>query len=208
MGFCHHPSGKILPGQSLPLYQILKDPQALPSLYIRLHQAHFSVHYQMGGIKVDPDTTRTNVEGLFAAGEVASGLHGGNRLGGNSLADILVFGRRSGLGAAEYTKKATLEDPSKSDIEGEIARVKSYLRDDGRNPYEVIEELSSNMSENVGIIFCMYGRQRLSVKSFLQESCQKGLRIVQAHKLYRGLPWQAILPFSSWIYIRPPRKYH
>ena len=123
-----------------------------------------TVHYQMGGIKVDPDTTKTNVEGLFAAGEVASGLHGANRLGGNSLADILVFGRRSGLGAAEYTKKATLEDPSKSDIEAEIARVKSYMRDDGRNPYEIIEELSANMSDNVGIIRTETNLQKALIK--------------------------------------------
>ena len=123
-----------------------------------------TVHYQMGGIKVDPDTTKTNVEGLFAAGEVASGLHGANRLGGNSLADILVFGRRSGLGAAEYTKKATLEEPSKSDIEAEIARVKSYMRDDGRNPYEIIEELSANMSDNVGIIRTETNLQKALIK--------------------------------------------
>ena len=123
-----------------------------------------TVHYQMGGIKVDPDTTKTNVEGLFAAGEVASGLHGANRLGGNSLADILVFGRRSGLGAAEYTKKATLEDPSNSDIEAEIARVKSYMRDDGRNPYEIIEELSANMSDNVGIIRTETNLQKALIK--------------------------------------------
>ena len=123
-----------------------------------------TVHYQMGGIKVDPDTTKTNVEGLFAAGEVASGLHGANRLGGNSLADILVFGRRSGLGAADYTKKATLEDPSKSDIEAEIARVKSYMRDDGRNPYEIIEELSANMSDNVGIIRTETNLQKALIK--------------------------------------------
>ncbi len=123
-----------------------------------------TVHYQMGGIKVDPDTTKTNVEGLFAAGEVASGLHGANRLGGNSLADILVIGRRSGLGAAEYTKKATLEDPSKSDIEAEIARVKSYMRDDGRNPYEIIEELSANMSDNVGIIRTETNLQKALIK--------------------------------------------
>jgi len=111
-----------------------------------------TVHYQMGGIKVDPDTTRTNVNGLFAAGEVASGLHGGNRLGGNSLADILVFGRRSGLGASDYSKNATFQEPSKTDIENEIARVKSFMKQDARNPYEIIEELSQNMSDNVGII--------------------------------------------------------
>ncbi|MEM0155039.1 MAG: FAD-binding protein [Thermoplasmataceae archaeon] len=111
-----------------------------------------TVHYQMGGIKVDPETTKTNVEGLFAAGEVASGLHGANRLGGNSLADILVFGRRSGLGAGGYARDKKLETVNPPDVDTEIARVKSFLREGGKNPYDIIESLSANMSDNVGII--------------------------------------------------------
>src|SRR6202040_2872396 len=59
-------------------------------------------HYMMGGVRVEADTTATSVPGLFAAGEVAAGLHGANRLGGNSLSDLLVFGRRAGLHAADY----------------------------------------------------------------------------------------------------------
>src|SRR5918911_484766 len=62
-------------------------------------------HYQMGGLRVNADTTATTVPGLFAAGEVAAGLHGANRLGGNSLSDLLVFGRRAGLYAAEYASR-------------------------------------------------------------------------------------------------------
>src|SRR6202012_5102747 len=61
-------------------------------------------HYVMGGVEVDPDTAMSLVPGLFAAGEVAGGMHGSNRLGGNSLSDLLVFGRRAGLGAAEYAR--------------------------------------------------------------------------------------------------------
>src|SRR5256886_13494183 len=61
-------------------------------------------HYKMGGIRVDAETAATTIPGLFAAGEVAAGLHGANRLGGNSLSDLLVFGRRAGLGAAEFAK--------------------------------------------------------------------------------------------------------
>ena len=64
-----------------------------------------TMHYIMGGVRVDPDSTQTTVPGLFAAGEVAAGLHGANRLGGNSLSDLLVFGRRAGLYAAEYAKR-------------------------------------------------------------------------------------------------------
>src|SRR5271168_276928 len=61
-----------------------------------------TAHYVMGGVEVDPDTAEALVPGLFAVGEVSGGMHGSNRLGGNSLSDLLVFGRRAGLGAAEY----------------------------------------------------------------------------------------------------------
>ncbi|MGA1669678.1 MAG: fumarate reductase/succinate dehydrogenase flavoprotein subunit, partial [Candidatus Nanopelagicaceae bacterium] len=82
-------------------------------------------HYVMGGVKVDPDTAAAvGVEGLFAAGEVAGGMHGSNRLGGNSLSDLLVFGRRAGAGAAAYVK-ALAKKPEVSD--GEISRAKHRL---------------------------------------------------------------------------------
>lgn len=111
-----------------------------------------TVHYQMGGIRVDPETTATNVKGLFAAGEVASGLHGANRLGGNSLADILVFGKRSGEGASSFAKETSSVALDDSDISAEIKRVESYLREGGLNPYDLSYELSENMSNNVGIM--------------------------------------------------------
>src|SRR5439155_2827385 len=63
-----------------------------------------TLHYMMGGVRVEADTAATTVPGLFAAGEVAAGLHGANRLGGNSLSDLLVFGRRAGFAAAEYAR--------------------------------------------------------------------------------------------------------
>src|SRR5207237_6971726 len=66
-----------------------------------------TLHYIMGGIRVDPDTAAATVPGLYAAGEVAAGMHGANRLGGNSLSDLLVFGRRAGQAAAEYAKGET-----------------------------------------------------------------------------------------------------
>src|ERR1700754_1837174 len=68
-------------------------------------------HYVMGGVEVDPDTQESAVTGLFAAGEVAGGMHGSNRLGGNSLSDLLVFGRRAGMGAAEYASSVTVTVP-------------------------------------------------------------------------------------------------
>src|SRR5215510_6758137 len=97
----------------------------------------------MGGIRVDADTTAATVRGLFAAGEVAAGLHGSNRLGGNSLSDLLVFGRRAGLYAALYAKDfggALTITPSKVES---IARdmLAPFTRSGGENPYAIQAEL-------------------------------------------------------------------
>lgn len=110
-----------------------------------------TVHYFMGGISVDPESCKSSIKGLFAAGEVAGGAHGANRLGGNSLADILVFGRRAGLNAARYSKMARDEKIDESEVNNEIKRIKSFLGN-GANPYKLIEELRETMSSYVGII--------------------------------------------------------
>jgi len=113
-------------------------------------------HYVMGGVKVDPDTTAAyGVEGLFAAGEVAGGMHGSNRLGGNSLSDLLVFGRRAGAGAADYVKKLGGSAPSASDKA--IAHAHEHLnapftRDGDENPYSLHHELQNVTQDLVGII--------------------------------------------------------
>src|SRR6185436_7532555 len=79
-----------------------------------------TMHYMMGGIRVEPDTGAATVPGLFAAGEAAAGLHGANRLGGNSLSDLLVFGRRAGAGAAAYAKGlASMPHVSNAEVEAE-----------------------------------------------------------------------------------------
>ena len=78
-------------------------------------------HYVMGGVEVDPDTAAATVPGLFAAGEVSGGMHGSNRLGGNSLSDLLVFGRRAGLGAAEYVDGLGRARPAVTDEDVETA---------------------------------------------------------------------------------------
>jgi succinate dehydrogenase / fumarate reductase flavoprotein subunit len=113
-------------------------------------------HYVMGGVKVDPDTTAAyGVEGLFAAGEVAGGMHGSNRLGGNSLSDLLVFGRRAGAGAADYVKKLGGSAPSASDKA--IAHAHEHLnapftREGDENPYSLHNELQNVTQDLVGII--------------------------------------------------------
>jgi succinate dehydrogenase / fumarate reductase flavoprotein subunit len=113
-------------------------------------------HYVMGGVKVDPDTTAAyGVEGLFAAGEVAGGMHGSNRLGGNSLSDLLVFGRRAGAGAADYVKKLGGKTPEASDKA--IAKAHDHLnapftREGNENPYSLHNELQNVTQDLVGII--------------------------------------------------------
>jgi succinate dehydrogenase / fumarate reductase flavoprotein subunit len=114
-------------------------------------------HYVMGGVEVDPDSAMSIVPGLFAAGEVAGGMHGSNRLGGNSLSDLLVFGRRAGLGAASYVD--ALEDVrpaiEESDLEDAVKRALlpfSTATDGGENPFVVQLELQKTMHSLVGII--------------------------------------------------------
>ncbi len=114
-----------------------------------------TVHYFMGGIKVNPETAGANVDGLFAVGEAASGLHGANRLGGNSLADLLVFGMRAGISAAKYAAATNAIKPDSAEVEAEISRVNSFISGSATpaaNPYEIIDSLRDVMSEKVGII--------------------------------------------------------
>src|ERR1700710_229631 len=111
-------------------------------------------HYVMGGVEVDPDTAASAVPGLFAAGEVAGGMHGSNRLGGNSLSDLLVFGCRAGAGAAAYLD-ALGSVPTVSDESLESARddVEPAVRNSGgENAYTVHQELQQTMNDLVGII--------------------------------------------------------
>ncbi|MFJ2591913.1 fumarate reductase/succinate dehydrogenase flavoprotein subunit [Streptomyces erythrochromogenes] len=113
-------------------------------------------HYVMGGIAVDSETAATvGVPGLFAAGEVAGGMHGSNRLGGNSLSDLLVFGRRAGLHAAEYAASPSGR-PAVSQAEIDAAAVEAlapfHAVEGAENPYTLHQELQTTMNDLVGII--------------------------------------------------------
>jgi succinate dehydrogenase / fumarate reductase flavoprotein subunit len=124
-------------------------------------------HYVMGGVEVDPDTGESCVPGLFAAGEVSGGMHGSNRLGGNSLSDLLVFGRRAGIGAADYVDNLGEKRPTPS--EGEIAAARAealapFERAVGENPYTVHAEVQDTMFSLVGII-----RNEAEIKTALVE---------------------------------------
>ncbi|MDA3021150.1 MAG: fumarate reductase/succinate dehydrogenase flavoprotein subunit [Actinomycetota bacterium] len=115
-------------------------------------------HYVMGGVEVEPDTAAAvGVQGLFSAGEAAGGLHGSNRLGGNSLSDLLVFGRRAGLGAVAYLTEldAAGERPtvSEADVDAAMAAaVAPFRQDGGENPYTIQQDLQQLMNDLVGII--------------------------------------------------------
>jgi succinate dehydrogenase / fumarate reductase flavoprotein subunit len=112
-------------------------------------------HYVMGGIEVDADTAAaTNVPGLFASGEVAGGMHGSNRLGGNSLSDLLVFGRRSGEGAAAYVKGLKGQYPAITDaqIADCTKTALAPFEQEGDSAYDLHEELQQCMNDLVGII--------------------------------------------------------
>jgi succinate dehydrogenase / fumarate reductase flavoprotein subunit len=106
----------------------------------------------MGGIRVEAETGQSTVPGLFAAGEAAAGLHGANRLGGNSLSDLVVFGRRAGEAAAQYAKKVSAPNIDQSQIkQGECEMLAPFERTGGESPYAVHRDLQEMMQSLVGI---------------------------------------------------------
>jgi succinate dehydrogenase / fumarate reductase flavoprotein subunit len=115
-----------------------------------------TIHYVMGGIRVEPETGASTVEGLFAAGEVAGGLHGANRLGGNSLSDLLVFGRRAGEGAAQFARqRGEVGELDQAAVEAEKRLVlqpfQSYEQGKRENPFSFMSDLQEVMGEHNGI---------------------------------------------------------
>src|ERR1700716_4249538 len=138
--------------------------QKLPSMYHQFKElAHVDIttgpmevgptcHYMMGGIRVEAETAQTTVPGLFAAGEAAAGLHGANRLGGNSLSDLLVFGRRAGCAAAQHAKEVAAAKLDDGEISvGESEALSAFQRQGGENPYAVHRDLQTVMQNLVGI---------------------------------------------------------
>jgi len=123
-------------------------------------------HYVMGGVEVDPDSGAALVPGLFAAGEVSGGMHGSNRLGGNSLSDLLVFGRRAGAGAVDYldaqSTRPTVSAAALAEAQAEA--LAPLQRVGGENPYTVHAEVQQTMSDLVGII-----RREDEIKTALAE---------------------------------------
>jgi succinate dehydrogenase / fumarate reductase flavoprotein subunit len=125
-----------------------------------------TTHYVMGGVHVDADTQMSSIPGLFAAGECASGINGANRLGGNSLSDLLVFGKRAGEYAAEYARKqrATVVDTRYVEALERIALAPFERGDQGETPYSVQRDLQHLMQDRVGIV-----RNEADMRSALTE---------------------------------------
>ena len=143
-------------------------------------------HYVMGGVEVDPDTEAATVPGLYAAGEVAGGMHGSNRLGGNSLSDLLVFGRRAGIAAAEHAaphRGAGPGAPTTSSHDAAQAALAPFDREGGENPYTVQHDLQQTMHDLVGII-----RTEAEMKGALERIAQLKERVanlsVEGHRQY------------------------
>ena len=142
-------------------------------------------HYVMGGVEVDPDTEAATVLGLYAAGEVAGGMHGSNRLGGNSLSDLLVFGRRAGVAAAENARaragRVRLADEALASAAQ--AALAPFDREGGENPYTVQHDLQQTMHDLVGII-----RTEAEMKGALERIAELKERVanlsVDGHRQY------------------------
>jgi succinate dehydrogenase / fumarate reductase flavoprotein subunit len=111
-----------------------------------------TTHYMMGGVRVDADTQMSDVPGLFAAGECAAGLHGANRLGGNSLSDLLVFGKRAGEHAVAFAKSNGPANVDSAEAEKSAHEALVPFRSEGENPYQVQQDLQKTMQRLVGIV--------------------------------------------------------
>ena len=113
-----------------------------------------TLHYFMGGVRVDADTQMTNVLGLFACGECAAGVHGANRLGGNSLSDLLVCGKLAGSGAVNYIQTTSGKPKINDNQAKKVVRAATDIlnRNHGENPYLIHEDLQELMQNNVGIV--------------------------------------------------------
>jgi succinate dehydrogenase / fumarate reductase flavoprotein subunit len=159
-------------------------------------------HYVMGGIEVDPDTAAAVVPGLFAAGECSGGMHGSNRLGGNSLSDLLVFGRRAGIGASQYIDSLGASRPQV--IEDDVTSAQKFAeapfdRDGGENPYTIHSDLQQTMNDLVGII-----RKREEVEEALgrlEELKSRAKRISVAGDKVFNPGWHLALDLDNMLIV-------
>jgi succinate dehydrogenase / fumarate reductase, flavoprotein subunit len=155
-------------------------------------------HYMMGGIRVDAESAQSLLPGLFAAGEAAAGLHGANRLGGNSLSDLLVFGRRAGLAAAKHANSAPAVAIDSAQIDqAEHDALEPFQRRDGESPYAIHRDLQDSMQKLVGIF-----RNKEDLERSLGEIDKVKQRLarvsVEGSRLYNP-GWHLALDLKSMI---------
>src|SRR5438094_819547 len=159
-----------------------------------------TTHYIMGGVRVDPDTQMSRLPGLFAAGECAAGINDAHRLGGNSLSDLLVFGKRAGEFAAKFARENSQGDISKDQVDV-IARqaLEPFDRNDGENQYEIQKDLQELMQDNVGIV-----RTETDIQDALQQLRQLNERANRAgvigHREYNP-GWQTALDLTNLLIV-------
>jgi succinate dehydrogenase / fumarate reductase, flavoprotein subunit len=157
-------------------------------------------HYVMGGIRVEAETAQSTLPGLFAAGEAAAGLHGANRLGGNSLSDLLVFGRRAGLAAAAHAKEVSAPSIDQGQIDAaEREALAPFQRQGGENPYAIHRDLHQVMQNLVGIF-----RTREDVQKALGELAKLAERLsrtsVEGSRMFNP-GWHLALELQSMLTI-------
>lgn len=159
-----------------------------------------TAHYVMGGVKVDPESTETTVKGLFAAGECSGGLHGANRLGGNSLTDLLVFGKRAGEYAAKHARSSKGENVSDLQVREAIEESKYAMRDgEGENPFLLQEELKEMMNYHCGIV--RNEEDLLKGLELLKELKERAKKVRVTSDLKLNTAWHASLSLKSLLIV-------
>ena len=158
-----------------------------------------TTHYVMGGIRVDADTQESTIPGLFAAGECASGINGANRLGGNSLSDLIVFGKRAGEYASEYARKHAAPRVNEADVEvGIKGSLAPFDRGDaGENPYKIQSDLQDSMQALVGIVRLEHEMQEALVR--IEQLKERAARVgASGHREYHA-GWHTALDLRNLL---------
>ena len=158
-----------------------------------------TTHYIMGGVRVDADSQMSSIPGLFAAGECASGINGANRLGGNSLSDLIVFGKRAGEYAAEFARKNAAVKADEGQVQGAIQEsLAAFDRgSSGENPFKLQEDLQETMQAKVGIV--RQEREMQEAYARIQEFKQRAARMgVTGHREYNGA-WHTAIDVENLL---------
>jgi succinate dehydrogenase / fumarate reductase flavoprotein subunit len=160
-----------------------------------------TTHYMMGGVRVDGDSQMSTVPGLFAAGEVAAGLHGANRLGGNSLSDLLVFGKRAGEFAAEFAKHngATTVDQTEVETVTKEALEPFDRGPTGENPYQIQYDLQESMQDLVGIVRTE-GEMTRALEAIAQLRTRAARAGIAGHRQYNN-GWHTAMDLDNMLVV-------